>query len=227
MPTTLTLPETVDLAQKVLDENGITPASKRAALSLTGRSVRWYSTAGIIDAPGREGHTATYGRRHLLQILYTREAQATGVPLEKIREDTSALSTEDLTARVGLDLSSIPSDLADVTPRKDSPFWERQPTDSPPLPRMLTASLVGSPVRSRRSVAALPEASVEYVVRVGAVSVTLDHDPTTAELASITTAARPLLSVLEPYPISTITSVTESGPAAPLFLSTTLTPRSI
>ena len=206
MPATLSLSETVDLAQKVLDENKIIPSSGRAAPELSGRSVRWYTTAGIVDAPGREGHSATYGRRHLLQLLYTRQAQANGEALEKVREDIISLSAEDLVARVGLDLSSVPADLVDVPPRRDAAFWERTPTNSmTALMEPLTTLTASSSARSRRvSSSQLAKAarvgarpvSVEYVVRIGAVSVALDHEPTSSELISITKATEPLLNSL-------------------------------
>ena len=33
------------------------------------RTVRLYATQGLIDRPGKEGRSAVYGHRHLLQLL--------------------------------------------------------------------------------------------------------------------------------------------------------------
>jgi DNA-binding transcriptional MerR regulator len=201
--TTLSLTETVDLAQKVLDENKVMPASKRASSALSGRSVRWYTTAGILDAPGREGHAAAYGRRHLLQLLYTRQAQAKGATLDKIREDIAPLSTGDLSARIKLDLSLVPADLADIAPRKEQPFWERAPEETPIASSRVTRALSSTSASGPAGVGMLmvPSVSVEHVVCIGAVSVSLDHNPSQSEIASITTAAQPLLDALKSVPL--------------------------
>ena len=214
MPATLSLSETVALAQKVLDENKVTPASGRTSAALSARSVRWYTTAGILDAPGRAGHAAAYGRRHLVQLLYTRLAQSEGQTLEDIKEDTAALPTEDLVAQLHLDLSSVPDDLTDVAPRVAPEFWERVPEDSPepalyvasfaaldasetassPLP--LTRSALRPALSARLRRATPTPTSLSYVVNLGPLAVSLTHEPTPLELDSITSLAQPLLASL-------------------------------
>jgi hypothetical protein len=204
MPTTLTLTGTVDLAQRVLDANNVAPASKRAAAELSGRLVRWYASAGILDSPGRDGHSATYGRRHLLQLLYTRQAQGDGVALEKVRADISGISNEKLRGLINLDLSLVPGDLGDVQPRKDAPFWEQTPSDGPAVgPR--EEALISGAVALRSSerlggshvVRANAEpAALEYTVRMGPVSVVLGREPTDSELTSLGEAAGELVSVV-------------------------------
>lgn len=209
MPTTLSLRETVDLAQRVLDENRIVPRSRRAASELSERNVRWYTTAGILDAPGREGHSATYGRRHLLQLLYTRQAQARGEALEKVRLDITGLSTEELAAQVGLDLALVPLELADVTARKELAFWEREPAEGHvglPAGSLVAGTADSGLVRTRpglrkaavgaRSLAAVNSVDVAYTVRVGPVSVSLGREPSAADITAITKAAQPLLACL-------------------------------
>lgn len=203
MPTTLTLAETVDLAQKVLDENKIAPSSKRASVTLSQRSVRWYTTVGVLDAPGRIGHTAVYGRRHLLQLLYTRQAQSDGTPLDQIQKVTTLLSDQDLTARINLDLSLVPDDLTTVAPHQTSQFWDRTPSDTPNPPSPATTIHVARlsdtpplPASLTRSTSSL-QATVEYVVHVGPLVVILDHDPTQAELDSITQESKSLLASLK------------------------------
>jgi DNA-binding transcriptional MerR regulator len=223
MPTTMTLSETVDLAQKVLDENKIVPASKRVAPTLSPRIVRWYTTAGILDAPGLEGHTAVYGRRHLLQLLYIRQAQATGTPLDKIRAEVVTLSDSELSAQGTLDLSAVPLELGDVAPRNDQSFWERPPTVAPlveatmasftasagPGDAVFVSRAALSPRRSGlRRFSSVPAAALEHVVRVGPLAVSLDHSPSQPELTTITALAKTFLDDLE----SSITQIPAINP---------------
>src|SRR4051812_50166558 len=43
------------------------------------RSIRWYTTTGLVDRPaGLRGRTALYGSRHLLQIVAGKRRQAPG-----------------------------------------------------------------------------------------------------------------------------------------------------
>jgi DNA-binding transcriptional MerR regulator len=46
--------------------------------------VRLYATQGLIDRPGREGRSAVYGRRHLLQLLLIRSLAQRGLSLAAI-----------------------------------------------------------------------------------------------------------------------------------------------
>ncbi len=51
------------------------------------RTIRFYTTEGLIDEPaGMLGHMALYGRRHLLQLLAIKRLQAEGASLEQIRQ---------------------------------------------------------------------------------------------------------------------------------------------
>ena len=51
---------------------------------ITPRTVRLYATQGLIDRPGREGRSAVYGRRHLLQLLLIRSLARRGLSLAAI-----------------------------------------------------------------------------------------------------------------------------------------------
>ena len=43
------------------------------------RSIRWYSTIGLVDRPlGTRGRNALYGPRHLLQLVAVKRLQAAG-----------------------------------------------------------------------------------------------------------------------------------------------------
>ncbi len=50
------------------------------------RTIRFYTTEGLIDEPaGMRGHMALYGRRHLLQLVAIKRLQAEGASLQQIR----------------------------------------------------------------------------------------------------------------------------------------------
>ena len=48
------------------------------------RSVRLYATQGLIDRPGKEGPSAVYGHRHLLQLVLVRALARRGLSLSVI-----------------------------------------------------------------------------------------------------------------------------------------------
>ncbi|GIE87018.1 helix-turn-helix domain-containing protein [Actinoplanes regularis] len=102
------------------------------------RSIRWYSTIGLVDRPlGTRGRNALYGPRHLLQLVAVKRLQAAGRTLAEIQAELSGVSEEALT-----ELARVPSELlaADppppppATPR--APFWKAPP--AAPAPPELT-----------------------------------------------------------------------------------------
>ncbi len=48
------------------------------------RTVRLYATQGLIDRPGKEGRSAVYGHRHLVQLLLVRALARRGLSLSAI-----------------------------------------------------------------------------------------------------------------------------------------------
>lgn len=59
-------------------------AGEHLGEEITPRTVRLYATQGLIDRPGREGRSAVYGRRHLLQLLLIRSLARRGLSLAAI-----------------------------------------------------------------------------------------------------------------------------------------------
>src|SRR5262245_30045664 len=61
------------------------------------RTVRYYTTLGLIDRPARmRGRTALYGRRHLLQLVAIKRLQAMGSSLHEVQQRLLALSDPEL-----------------------------------------------------------------------------------------------------------------------------------
>jgi DNA-binding transcriptional MerR regulator len=64
-----------------------------AALAATKpRTVRYYIQLGLVDRPDGETRAATYGARHLEQLLAVRRYQESGLSLEQIRAGVESAS---------------------------------------------------------------------------------------------------------------------------------------
>ena len=59
-------------------------AGEHLGEEISPRTVRHYATQGLIDRPGRDGRSAVYGRRHLLQLLLIRSLARRGLSLAAI-----------------------------------------------------------------------------------------------------------------------------------------------
>jgi DNA-binding transcriptional MerR regulator len=91
------LAERVDVALAV-DYAG--PPSARIRAVPDPRSIRWYTTIGLIDRPvAHQGRTALYGPRHLLQLVAVKRLQASGLPLVAIQRELAG-ATDTQLARV-------------------------------------------------------------------------------------------------------------------------------
>jgi DNA-binding transcriptional MerR regulator len=63
----------------------------------TARTIRFYTAQGLVDKPSaREGTSAVYGYRHLLQLLAIKYLQSQYLPLVKVRSLVSGASNRDL-----------------------------------------------------------------------------------------------------------------------------------
>jgi DNA-binding transcriptional MerR regulator len=61
------------------------------------RTVRYYTTIGVLDRPlEMRGRTAYYGRRHLLQIVAVKRLQARGMSLVDIQENVAGADNNSL-----------------------------------------------------------------------------------------------------------------------------------
>ncbi|GAA2893250.1 MerR family transcriptional regulator [Actinoplanes cyaneus] len=101
------------------------------------RSIRWYSTIGLVDRPlGTRGRAALYGPRHLLQLVAIKRLQAAGQTLAEIQAGLAGASQEVLT-----DLARVPPALLTVDPEAEppapdtrQPFWKALPAPPEPTP---------------------------------------------------------------------------------------------
>jgi DNA-binding transcriptional MerR regulator len=71
------------------------PANGQTASELSARTLHYYRSVGLLDAP-ESGAGRGYGRRHLLQLKAIRILQAHGLPLSRIQQLLFARSDEEL-----------------------------------------------------------------------------------------------------------------------------------
>jgi DNA-binding transcriptional MerR regulator len=92
-----TLEELANVVQVWCEKHGISPANGQAAEGISERTIRYYRTLGLLDAP-LGSYVKTFGEKHRLQLIAIRVYQAQGIPLRKIREELYGKSLEDLVA---------------------------------------------------------------------------------------------------------------------------------
>ncbi len=71
--------------QRWCDDHQVHPANGQAAEVLSERTIRYYRTLGLLDAP-IGGNAKSFAEKHRLQLLAIRVYQAQGLPLRLIRE---------------------------------------------------------------------------------------------------------------------------------------------
>jgi DNA-binding transcriptional MerR regulator len=89
-------------AGRRLEELGVAQANGQVTARPDTRTLRWYTTVGLLDRPvERRGRRAFYGRRHVAQVVAVKRLQAGGVSLTDIATRLAELSTEELEAVAG------------------------------------------------------------------------------------------------------------------------------
>ena len=86
--TSLTLDQLASEAQRLLQRHGLYGAQPDARVSAApdARTVRYYTTLGLLDRPGYQGREARYGRRHLVQLVAIKALQAQGLSLSEVQQ---------------------------------------------------------------------------------------------------------------------------------------------
>ncbi len=90
-----TLEELAAGVQQWCDQHDVAPASGQAAEQLSERTIRYYRTLGLLDAPVSPAGTR-FTEKHRLQLIAIRLLQARGLPLRQIRELLYGRSLADL-----------------------------------------------------------------------------------------------------------------------------------
>lgn len=98
-----TLDQLGSLVARALEE-GYEPAqSGRVRAVPDARTIRYYTTLGLVDRPSElRGRTAYYGRRHLLQLVAIKRLQADGLSLREVQIRLAGLDEGRLVALAAL-----------------------------------------------------------------------------------------------------------------------------
>ncbi len=93
------------------------------------RTIRYYTTLGLIDRPAEmRGRTAIYGRRHLLQLVAIKKLQARGQTLLEVQRVLAGITDKALALVAGLDARGTEAEDAVASPgRAARDFWRQEP----------------------------------------------------------------------------------------------------
>ncbi len=124
-----------------LSEAEVDQSSGRVTEVPSTRTIRYYTTHGLLDGPAEfRGRTALYGRRHLLQLVAIKRLQARGTALTEVQSRVIGASEDELAALA--EVVPIEGDVArrPEPARRREEFWaqpvaEAAETASAPLPR--------------------------------------------------------------------------------------------
>ena len=106
-------------ATALVDAAGFRPTNTSARAAPSARAIRFYVAQRLLDRPEGAGTTATYGYRHLLQLLAIKIRQREGQTLEVIKKELAGISGEQLERRVATALAPALAHNADLTPQRD------------------------------------------------------------------------------------------------------------
>ncbi len=173
------------------------------------RTIRYYTTAGLLDRPAEmRGRTALYGRRHLLQLVAIKQLQARGLSLSQVQERLAGATDAMLRRLAGgraeadleLDADSAPAPGTGQSVAAD-PFWKSRPVPVLAPPQSLEEPGERKAPEAERS---SPGAAYEEMTSLQALGLA-DHvmllvDPVRPidrrELPAIRKAAAPLIRYL-------------------------------
>jgi DNA-binding transcriptional MerR regulator len=112
----------------LVDAAGVRPTNASARAAPSARAVRFYVASGLLDRPEGAGTAATYGYRHLLQLLAIKIRQREGATLETIKKEMKDFAGDALERRVASSLAPALGIGADTAARHDddaTPTWRR------------------------------------------------------------------------------------------------------
>lgn len=137
-----TLENLVALAAAVLRDSQVGQGNGQVAELPTVRTVRFYTTLGLLDRPAEmRGRTAFYGPTHLMQVVAIKRLQAQGLPLASVQERLLGITRARLASLARLPEVLPNVDAPEVAPlpvkpgpsRRDGAFWEAAPSSAEPV----------------------------------------------------------------------------------------------
>jgi DNA-binding transcriptional MerR regulator len=177
------------------------------------RTIRWYTTIGLLDRPAAmRGRTALYDRRHLMQLVAVKRLQADGRSIAQVQEALLGADDRTLTSLARLPEPAAP-ESATPEPVAPEPVAPELAMREPAAPEPATArSADRAPARFWAAHPARPTppraALVPSLRLADGVTLVLDGAPRqldAADLAAIADAATALLNVLHDRGLATPT----------------------
>jgi len=109
----LTLDELSSEVARELEARGLAGRSTDGRVSAVpdARTIRYYTTLGLLDRPTIENRQARYNRRHVLQLLAVKALQSASLPLAEIQAR--------LYGRSAAELEALLAALAHSEPRRE------------------------------------------------------------------------------------------------------------
>ena len=176
------------------------------------RSIRWYTTIGLVDRPlGTRGRTVLYGPRHLLQLVAIKRRQAAGMTLAEIQAELAGASEETLAAVARVPDQVLRTDGSPPPAHRGRPdFWKASPaapvrilpaepapdeTDDA-APAGVTRRELAAAVETLGAPPPLLQALITGVPLGDGVILLLPRHTTGLDRDEIAAAARPLLDLL-------------------------------
>nr|WP_042193228.1 MerR family transcriptional regulator [Kibdelosporangium sp. MJ126-NF4]CEL20647.1 conserved hypothetical secreted protein [Kibdelosporangium sp. MJ126-NF4]CTQ89559.1 conserved hypothetical secreted protein [Kibdelosporangium sp. MJ126-NF4] len=163
------------------------------------RTIRWYTTIGLVDRPAAtRGRTVLYGRRHLLQIVAVKKLQATGSTLATIQELLVGATDARLAELAGVAHVDAVHQQVDIGTSRQ--FWKGHDHGRAAIPPDFGIAAPSADTETDSDSDSDTVAKLVHGVRLGdSVTVMLEaagHLPTADEIAAIEAAAAPLLDLL-------------------------------
>jgi hypothetical protein len=116
-------------AASLVDAAGMKPTNASARAMPSARAVRFYVANRLLDRPEGAGTAATYGYRHLLQLLSIKIRQREGQTLDAIKSEMQQVTGDALERRVAASLAPALTLHMDPVPRDGNGLasWRRVP----------------------------------------------------------------------------------------------------
>ncbi|HUQ05614.1 MAG TPA: MerR family transcriptional regulator [Kofleriaceae bacterium] len=159
------------------------------------RSVRYYTTLGLIDRPLLRGRTALYGARHLAQLVAIKRYQSEGKTLAEIQQSLPAMDDHSLARFTGIALATKPP-----RPGSRRDFWREPEMElAPPETETKTETETETETPTPPTIPTPPAFSqcLELTLAPGVrLALTTARPATDADAAALLSAATPLLQEL-------------------------------
>ena len=111
------------------DAAAMRPTNAAARAAPSARAVRFYVASGMLDRPEGTGTAATYGYKHLLQLLHIKIRQREGLTLDRIKLELVEQTGDALERRAATALAPSLASGAQVIDANDNgaATWRRIP----------------------------------------------------------------------------------------------------